>query len=350
MRTIRLAFLGFGNVGKALASLLIAKKMIIRQVYQVEFAVTGIATARHGIAINLEGIDLEQALASSDLSILSSQPTPKDYFDFIRSSQAEALFENSPVNYDTGEPAVSYLREALSMGMHAITANKGPVVHAYRDLTDLAHRQNRRFLFESTVMDGAPIFSLFREALPATNLIALRGVLNSTTNVILTRMEEGNSFQDAVLFCQRIGIAESDPAGDIDGWDAAVKVAALVTVLMGIELKPKDVARQGIRHITPRMVADAKEEGKRWKLICSARRSGEEGVDARVAPELVAADSPFFGARGTSSIVQFETDVLGLLSIQENDPGTHTTAYGLLADLLNAIENQREIALPGSTS
>jgi homoserine dehydrogenase len=246
------------------------------------------------------------------------------------------LFENTPVNYETGQPAVDHLRTALELGMHAITANKGPVVHAYRSLTELAESRGRKFYFESAVMDGAPVFSLFRETLPAARLQRFRGVLNSTTNLILTRMEAGESFDQAVAYAQSIGIAETDPSGDVDGWDAAVKVAALSTVLMGAPLKPAEVDRQGIRSITQAEIAQAREQGKRWKLVCTAERAGER-VKGRVAPEMVAPGTPLYNVDGTTSIIQFETDVLGLLSVVETDPGPNTTAYGLLADFINAV-------------
>jgi len=184
-------------------------------------------------------------------------------------------------------------------------------------------------------MDGAPIFSLFRETLPAVHLVGFRGILNSTTNLILTRMEAGESFAQAVAYAQSIGIAETDPSGDVDGWDAAVKVAALATVLMDVPLTPQEVERTGIRDITPADIARACEAGKRWKLVCSAHREGER-VIGRVGPDMVGADSTFYGVGGTSSIVQFETDVLPGLSIVETDPGPETTAYGMLADFLNA--------------
>jgi len=141
-----------------------------------------------------------------------------------------------------------------------------------------------------------------------------------------------------VAYCQKIGIAETDPSGDVDGWDAAVKVAALVTVLMDIPLKPQQVDRQGIRHITPAEIERARQLGKRWKLVCSAQRQGQ-AVVAQVAPELVGIESPMYGVNGTTSIVQFESDVLGKLSVIEEDPGPHTTAYGLFADFLNAVRN-----------
>lgn len=337
MKEIGLAFLGFGNVGKALAELFLRKENELMEKYQIAFKVTGVATQNHGSAINSAGLDLHALLNARDLSVYN-QVEFQDHREFIVRSGAEVLFENSPVNYQSGQPAVDHLRIALENGMHAITANKGPVVHAYRELTNLAMTKGRRFLFESTVMDGAPIFSLFREALPGANLISFKGVLNSTTNLILTRMEGGDSFKDAVAYCQQIGIAETDPSGDIDGWDASVKVAALVTVLMDYPLKPWEVQRTGIREISPEAIAEASAAGKRWKLVCSATRR-EQGVDVKVAPELIGKDSPMYEANGTTSMVQFQTDVLGLLSIVESDPGPHTTAYGLFADFLNAVRN-----------
>jgi homoserine dehydrogenase len=341
MTHYKLALLGFGNVGQALARLLLRKRSTLNSEYNISFSVTGIATARRGSAINPDGIDLEGALEQLErgepLTPLSTLPAPRDSLDFIRRCGADVLFENTPVDYASGQPAVDHLRLALESGMHAITANKGPVVHAYWELTALAARQGRKFYFESTVMDGAPIFSLFRQALPAAHLRAFRGVLNSTTNLILTRMEAGESFEDAVAYAQSIGVAETDPSGDIDGWDASVKVAALATVLMGASLKPSDVDRHGIRDITPAEIARARSQGKRWKLVCSAERQGKS-VRGRVAPEMVGVESPLYGVEGTTSIVQFESDVLGLLSVIEADPGPDTTAYGLLADFINAAK------------
>jgi homoserine dehydrogenase len=332
----RLAFMGFGNVGKALAKLFLTKQVELQQRYGLTFSATGIASGRHGMAIDPDGIDLESAVRVDDLSSLSKGLKPVDALEFIRQCGAEVLFENTPVNYETGQPAVDHLRLALQHGMHGITANKGPVVHAYRELTELAARNGRKFYFESTVMDGAPIFSLFREALPGSNLRMLHGVLNSTTNMILTRLEQGDSFENAVAYCQEIGIAETDPSGDIDGWDAAVKVAALATVLMGVPLKPAEVDRTGIRGIGQAEIAAARQAGKRWKLVCSAERLGD-AVRGKVAPEMVGLDSPMYGVDGTTSIVEFKTDVLGQLSVVEANPGPHTTAYGLFADFLNAV-------------
>jgi len=343
MAHYKLALLGFGNVGQSLAELLMRKQKELASDQDITFSVTGIATGKHGSIIDDKGIDLAKALEvlqqGGRLDDIPSVRICKDNFEFIKNCGADLLFENSPVNYATGQPAIDHIKTALSWPMHVATANKGPVVHAYRELTELARAHGKQFLFESTVMDGAPIFSLFRSALPGAKLKSFRGVLNSTTNLILTRMETGEPFEEAVKYAQSIGIAETDPSGDVDGWDSAIKVAALVTVLMGIPLKPQEVEREGIRGLTYAKIEAARKENKRWKLVCSAERDGE-AIMARVRPEIVSGSSQLYNIEGTTSIIEFETDVLGRLSLCETDPDPKTTAYGLLADLINAVNKR----------
>ena len=343
MSHYKLALLGFGNVGRALAKLLLRKGVELASDHNITYSVTGIATENHGSIICETGIDLTNALEvirqGGRLESIPNGNSVDDKFEFIKTCNADVLFENTPVNHASGQPAISYIEQALLCHMHVATANKGPVVHAYQELSNLSRAQERRFLFESTVMDGAPIFSLFRSALPGAQLKSFRGVLNSTTNLILTRIETGETFDEAVKYAQSIGIAETDPSGDVDGWDAAIKVAALVTVLMRIPLKPQQVDRQGIRNLTPDQIRTARKENKRWKLVCSAERDGDV-IHARVRPEIVPASSALYNIEGTTSIVDFETDVLGRLSLCETDPGPQTTAYGLLADFINAVHPQ----------
>jgi homoserine dehydrogenase len=338
MKPQKIALLGFGNVAQAFVRLLQRKRELLVKEHQLEFNLTAIATHRHGMALDPHGIDIEKALqlvaSGGNMDELSVNPSLNDPFDFIRTCQADVLFENTPVNYVDGQPAVNCIRTALDAGMHVVTANKGPVVHAYQELTVLAAKHGRKFYFESAVMDGAPIFSLFRESLPVMSLRGFTGILNSTTNLILTRMEAGDNMPSAIAYAQSIGVAETDPSADIDGWDAAVKVAALATVLMGVPLMPSQVNRTGIRHLTVDDIYQAHQQGSRWKLVCTARRV-DDGVTAIVAPQLVQPDSPLYGVNGTSSIVTFDTDVLPQLSIVEGNPGPETTAYGLLADFIN---------------
>lgn len=337
----RLALLGFGNVGKALAELLIEKENQYALEEGITWDVVGIATGSHGIALDPGGLDLEDVLAGvRDGISLEAFSTRKihDSMDFLRRVPGDVLFESTPVNYQTGQPAVTFLEASLERGMHTITANKGPVVHAFQQLRALAEEKGCHFYFESAVMDGAPIFSLFREALPGARLLGFEGILNSTTNLILERMEEGETFDDAVTYTQRAGLAETDPSGDVDGWDAAVKVAALSTVLMGKPLKPDQVKRTGIRGLTHTDIQSAKLEGLRWKLICGARVVDQE-IEAIVAPRKVDPDSPFYHVTGASSVIQFESDVLGKFTLVEEDPTPLTTAYGMMADFLHAVKS-----------
>ena len=340
----KLAFVGFGNVARSLVKLIERKSGALKSKYDIETSVTGIATGRHGFAANPNGLDVKEALTlveqGKSISHLSASPV-QNSLDVIRLSSADVVFENSPVNYETGQPAIDHVRAALEMGAHAITANKGTVVHAYRELTDLAKSKGRKFMFESTVLGGSPLFSTFREAMPLAELKSFKGIINATTNIILSRMEDGESFDDAVKYCQSIGIAETDPSGDVDGWDASVKVAALATVLMETPIKPQDVDRNGIRDITPDMIAQAKSEKKRWKLVASAEREGGR-VRTRVSPELVDASSPLYGMMGSSSGLTFRTDVLPDYSITVSEReglkgGPEETAYGLFADFVNAV-------------
>lgn len=342
-----LAFIGFGNVARSLARLLIRKQSVLEQDYGITFSVTGIATGKHGFAANPNGLDLNQALTliesgQSITSITNYQSPISSSLDVITHSSADFMFENSPVNYETGQPAIEHVRAALDAGMHVSTANKGTVVHGYQELTALAKSKGKKFLFESTVLGGTPLFSTFREAFPAAELLSFKGIINATTNIILSRMEDGETFDQAVKYCQSIGIAETDPSGDVDGWDASIKVAALATVLMKTPLKPQQVDRTGIRSITPEIVKQAKTEGKRWKLVASAERDGET-VRAAVAPELVEASSPLYGMMGSSTGLTFRTDVLPDYSISVSERpgmkgGPDETAYGLFADFINAVK------------
>jgi homoserine dehydrogenase len=339
MKIYRLALLGFGNVGQALARLLLEKRSELQHRHLIRFMVTAVATGTHGRALNIDGLDLERALeimqSGDSLDEFSPSPAPSDNLELIRVSGADVMFENTPVSYKDGQPAISHIETALENGMHVFTANKGSVVHGYRSLTALAAKHGLKFFFESTVMDGAPIFAAFRQ-LPAVNLSAIWGVLNATTNLILSRMEAGESFDEALRYSQQIGIAETDPSGDIEGWDAAVKLSAMITVLMDHPFTPDQVDRIGIGSITPQMIAEAKAAGKRYKLVAHSWKEGEQ-IKAKVSPELVGTDSVLYNISGTTSIVQFESDVLGKLSFIEKDLGTRTTAYGLLADFINAV-------------
>jgi homoserine dehydrogenase len=337
VREYNLAFIGVGNVGKALIGLLHRKRDELRRDHRIQWRITGLASRRLGWLVNQDGFDVDALVAGNYQAPL----TAADVRAWLKAAHAHVLFENSSLDPYTGQPAIDYITAALEYGAHVITANKGPVVHAYHELRDLAKSKGKQFLFEATVMGGTPIFSLFREALPAANLKRFRGILNSTTNLILSEMEQGSSFEQAVKKAQELGIAETDPSFDVDGWDAAVKVSALATVLMDFPLKPQDVEREGIRGLTQEMVQTARAAGRPFKLVCAAESGAEGRVTASVRPEQVAASDPLASVNGPNAIVTFEMDTLHSLTLSEQHPDAVTTAYGPLADFISLVRAEK---------
>lgn len=329
-----LAIVGFGNVGRALLRLLIAKETELRRRYDVRWRLTGVATRRAGWVADPEGLNPLALLNGHwpQRTHLEVLPNIREWLD---RSRADVFFETSSLEPHSGQPATDHLKAALDHGAHAISANKGPIVHNYADLKALAQERGKSFLCESTVMDGAPVFSLFPVCLPAVELRAFSGVLNSTTNVVLTEVEKGLSFEDAIRRAQSLGVAETDPSNDLDGWDAAVKVVALATVLMGIPVKLEEVQRTGLRQLSAEKIRSVRAAGMRYKLVCRAERRGA-GVECIVRPELLLAGDPLANLEGTSSAIRFDLDVFSF-SIVEHNPGIEATAYGLLADFLRSV-------------
>jgi homoserine dehydrogenase len=325
-------------VNRTLLRLLQKKDHELREL-GIAWRITGVATRKMGWVAEPDGLDV-QVLLSDQLARTQSRagaPAPHDVRSWLSLAKADILFEATALSPRNGQPAIDHIRAALEMGAHAITANKGPIVHAYEELNSLAIANRRKFLFESTVMDGVPIFSLFRDSLPCIYLRGFRGILNSTTNVILSGMEEGLSFDESLAKAQQIGVAETDPSNDIEGWDAAVKVAALVRVLMGVPIQLEKIQREGIGKLSAEAVRAARVEGKPYKLVCRAQRT-DGGVTASVRPEQVRLSDPLAWVAGTSSIVYFETDIFPGLAITEDNPGLEATAYGMLADFVRAVK------------
>jgi homoserine dehydrogenase len=338
---LTMAFIGFGNVARTLMRLMQRKDDALRS-RNLTWRVTGISTARHGLAADPNGLDVNAALAAVEsggkLDGLHRRPDVRDNMSLIRAGIANTLVELSTQNPQTGQPALDHCRAALDAGMHIVTANKGPLAHAYRELRDRAAVKRRAFFFESTVMDGAPICAAAREGLVGADLLSFRAILNSTTNFILTAMEGGTSFDDALKQAQAMGVAEADPSNDVDGWDAATKTAVLVNVLMDGDLRPTDIDRTGIRGVTPQMLQAAIAQNQRIKLLCRAWREGDT-IKTRVAPEPVSVSDPFALVTKTNSILRLSFDVLPGLTFIEEDAGAETTAFGVLADLISVVRH-----------
>lgn len=334
---LKLAFIGFGNVARAFARMLEERKSILSNEFGLSWKTTAIATASHGCITSPSGIDLVKAVErveqNGNLTELPQSIIAADPIAVIETCHADIAFETTPLNADDGEPAIAYIRRALARGIHVVTANKGPIAFAYSELRSLAAVRGVRFLFEGTVMDGTPVFNLAEYCLPGVRMLGFSGVLNSTTNLILTRMESGSSFEESLAEAQRLGIAEANADYDIDGWDAAVKAVALANVLMNADLRPADVVRKGIRAVTIEDLREAAASGMAVRLVARGERSGDL-VKLSVKPEKVPLSSPAGSVRGTSNVLVLETDPMGEIAIVENNPGIEQTAYALFSDMI----------------
>ncbi len=338
--TFDLLLVGFGNVARRFASLLDERRERLARDHNLHARVVGIATGRRGGMFAPGGVDVSRALAgggplgpiAGGLELIAAAASP--------SEAPRVVVETTPLDIREARPAIDHVRLALLSRMHVVSANKGPVALAYRELRELAARMGVRYLFEGAVMDGIPVFNLVRETMPAVEITGFRGVVNSTTNYIITRLEEGAEFEPALAEMQQQGIAEADASLDVDGWDAAAKTAALVNVLMDGAMTPREVDRTGIAHLTGAAVRDALARGRRIRLVASARREGK-AIRARVAPEELEREDPLSLLRGMSNALYVESDLLGRVGITQLDGGLTQTAYALLSDLVTLNRSLR---------
>jgi homoserine dehydrogenase len=341
-RPMRLLLIGFGNVGRTLAEILRDRDRY-PGLAGLDVVVVGITTATHGSLACPDGIDLARALAEHAAAGSLGADGPERHqlpsMEAIRTLDYDALVELSTLTVGArGEPAIAHVHAALERGRHVVTANKGPVAWAYRELAALAAANGCAFLHEATVMDGAPVFNLARHCLAGNVITRLDGVLNSTTNTVLAAIERGATLGEGVAEAQLIGVAEADPSLDIDGWDAAVKLAALANAAMGADLAPEDVARQSLREVDEAWARGAPARGARVKMVATLERDGST-ARGRVAAQELPAAHPFARTDGAGSVLRIATDLMGTIVIAEEAPDLRTTAYGVIADLMEIARN-----------
>ena len=326
--TLELIFAGFGNVARRAARLL--EEMAPRLPFSTK--TVGIITGHHGASTPdgwPDSLPSPSTDGSSNAHVIEALAAR--HADAARGGRLVCV-ETTVLDIRAGEPAISHVRAALSAGAHVVTANKGPAAFKYSELAALAKRVNRAFLFEGAVMDGIPIFNLVRETLPGVRVESFRGVVNSTTNHILTMLERGETYDAALAQMQAEGIAEADPMLDVDGWDAAAKTAALMNVLMGAGVTPHDIEREGVRGVSADDVRAARARGERMRLVASADR--RRGVAAgRVRLESVPTSDPLAGIEGQQNALLLDTDLLGEIGILQRSGGLTQTAYAIVTDL-----------------
>lgn len=338
-----IALIGFGTVGQAFAQLLHDKADELHRRYHLVPRLVAVITQQRGSLYDPDGLQIPHLLDSMrDYDTLAHYPRTDNLqygwtaYQAATHSNAQVIVEVTPSNLTTGQPALDLCFAALDAKKHIILANKGPVSVAYHELMARADANQCLVRFESTVMAGTPCIRLAIDALHGSQITAVKGILNGTTNYILTQMEIGMSYDDALAEAQRLGYAETNPDGDVLGWDAAGKVSILAAALFGIKLKPSDMTVKGITDITPQMIEEAKSAGERWKLI------GEiTPTSASVMPKRLPLAHPLANISGTTNAITYTTDVLGDVTLIGAGAGGVQTAYGLLTDLIDIYEKIR---------
>jgi len=338
----RIVLVGFGNVGREFARMLVERCAELRREQGLEAVVVGILTATHGSVQNAKGIDLRKAvrLAESGSCIepcgrAIREPTR----DYLRRSRADIMVEITPLRIAPRQPALDHIVTAMSSGKHVITANKGPVVYHYPRLRALALKKRVGFRYEGTVMDGAPVFNLFQETLRGCHVESFEGILNSTSNFILSELEAGRTYEAGVRAARGMGFLEADASMDLDGWDATAKACLIANVLMGGRLRPETVPRQGISGIDAGRVREVRATGRRVKQVARGWRDGRR-VHASVTVEELPADHALAGIEGTSNALLVRTDMLKEILISERHPGLRQTAFALYSDLIAIHEGR----------
>ena len=337
-----LALVGFGSVGRRFASLLREQRPKLLAAHGLDCRIVGIATGRHGAIFRDDGVDAEDAVQRRQRGErLGEDGSAFEIVDRLTGCSApiRVVVETTPLDIVAAEPALVHVERALDAGLDVVTANKGPVAFAYRRLRERAAVKGVSFLFEGAVMDGVPIFNLVRETLPALEIRGFRGIVNTTTQHVLLALERGEELDGALRRMQAEGIAEADPALDIEGWDAAAKTAALANVLMDADLTPHAVERAGLDGTTGKAARDALATGRRLRLVVAATREGA-GVRASVGPTLVDGGDLLAALPDRGNALILSTDLLGEIAVCQLGGDVTQTAYALLSDLITIVRHR----------
>lgn len=339
--THRLAFIGFGVVGQGFAEILAKKEETLRERYDFDFQIVAISDMKLGSVYDPEGLDMKKVFEMIDKGeSLSEYPDVKTDWEpikTIKETNSDIIVEVTFTDMETGGPALDHVRTALKEGKHVISTNKGPVAQKINELETLEEENNAQYRFEGTVLSGTPAINLALKNLAGCEINKFKGIVNGTTNYILSRMEEGMDYEEALQKAQELGYAEADPTGDVEGIDAQGKTLILANAVMDADMDLEEVEREGITELTLDDVQKAKDEGKRWKLIAKAEVEDEE-IEAKVSPEKIPLDHPLAGVMGPTNALTYTTDHLGDVTIVGPGAGKEETGYALLVDLLSVVD------------
>ena len=341
IHNVLLVLVGFGSVNQALARLLLDKRDILSQKYDLTFTVVGVADSR-GARYNDDGLDLADLLAHkaaghSVATFPGGKPLP-DSLALARTADYDLLLEASPVNLTDGEPAMGCVRAALGRGKDAVLANKAPLALDFAGLHTLARAQNAGLAFSATVCGGLPVINVGQRDLIAADIHKIEGIFNSTSNYILTHMAAGERYDDALAEAQRRGLAETDPSLDVDGWDTANKLVIIANAVLGLPARLDDVSVTGIRSLSADVIAQARAQGSMYRLIATATRT-DDGWQMEVRPRLAPLHSFLGGIDLWEMGIVYHTDIFEDMYLKIDERGPLATAAAMLRDSVNLIDH-----------
>ena len=331
----KIALAGCGNVGTALLEILHEKKDELREKYGFEYKVVLVSDLMKGVIMDPEGLDLGAALESvRETRTFEKLPRAEGSFEeLLERSGATVLAEGTPTNLKTGEPGLTHIRAALSRGISVTTTNKGPIALAFDELTELAKANGAQLSYEGVVMSGTPLIDMMKNGVAGCSVLKLEGILNGTTNFMLTKMGEGMEYGAALAEAQALGYAEADPTGDVEGWDAAVKVSILAKILFGVDVPVDKVERTGITKVTPPQIEEAKKNGCAVKLLAGLDASSSR-LRAYVEPKEIPMSHPLASINGATNAITVTTDNLGDVTLIGPGAGRKETGQALLGDMI----------------
>jgi homoserine dehydrogenase len=329
---MRVLLVGFGVVGQSFAELVVSEGAKLGRDFGLKPKIVGIVDSK-GAACSPEGIDISKALgskrSSGSLENLGAAYRPgMSGLDAIQETDCEVVVENTPTELSKGEPGLSHLRAAMREGRHVICTNKGPLALAMPALIELAHHNGVMFKFSGTVGGGTPVLDFAKKCLEGSEIRSLSGILNGTSNYILSKMaSEGSNMKEALAEAQKLGYAEADPTYDVGGFDTACKLVIVSNYILGSSISLKNVQIKGITDVSNKDVEKAKSKGNTIKLI------GRMEKKAQVSPEEIPITHPL-NVSGTFNAISFNTHPAGEITLVGKGAGGKETASSVIRDLI----------------
>tara|TARA_B100000795_G_scaffold179098_1_gene135536 strand:+ start:343 stop:1359 length:1017 start_codon:yes stop_codon:yes gene_type:complete len=335
---VKLVYVGFGIVSQGLAEIILDNNSVLPSVNREEIQTVGILDTMKGCKIDSNGIHMHDMLLNAkngDYSLLTESII--DIPKAIQEINADIIIEASFTDIKTGQPAISHIESALKSNKHVVTTNKGPFAVAYKQIFNLAALMKKNVAIEGTVMSGTPIINVLNNGLFGSDITAISGIMNGTSNYILSKMELGMTYNYALSQAQKLGYAEADPTSDVEGLDTLAKVMILANVVFDVQLIQEEIEVTGISDIILSDIKEASSKDERWKLIGSVWKDNKGKVHGSVSPKLISINDSLYGISDATNALKITSNILGDTTIVGEGAGKIETGFALYNDIISIV-------------